>query len=134
MKPTYQKQSLSVLRPDSERSHHELHVILHGNDGSTWSTSFDFDTAISSTRKMLILQLPAKVEQKGGDIVSVTDNKFEVTVQLQGPALPATLIDISAKPITDWMSSMFTCFAETGAAIGILVSGGRVSVTLNEGD
>ena len=134
MKPTYQTQPLGVLRPASKHSHHELQVILQGNDGSSWSTWFDFATSDSSPRRFLILELPSRVVKPGGDMVQLSETQSELIVQLQGPASEALLKDLSATPIQDWMSTLFTCFAEAPSAIGILVTHGQVSVTLHEGE
>jgi hypothetical protein len=37
-------------------------------------------------------------------------------------------------PLQDWMATMFLIFAQAKAAIGILVTHGRISITLHEGD
>ena len=134
MKPTYQTQPLGVLRPASQHSHHELQIILKGNDGTSWSTWFDFNTRDSAPRRFLILELPSQVVKPGGDMVQLSATQSELIVQLQGPASEALLKDLSATPIQDWMSTLFTCFAEAKAAIGILITNGQVSVTLHEGE
>lgn len=67
-------------------------------------------------------------------MMQLSETQSEFTVPLQGPALPATLKDLSTMPLQDWMAIMFVSFAEAKAAIGILVTHGRVSVTLHEGD
>lgn len=83
---------------------------------------------------MLILELPAKVEKDGGKMVQLSDIQSEFIVHLSGPASSATIRDLSATPLQGWMTTLFTCFAEAKAAIGILVTGGRVSMALHEGE
>ena len=133
MKP-YQTQPLGSAQPESKHVHHELQVILRGNDGSSWSTEFQFDTRSAAPRRFMILELPAKVKNPTGQMVQLSDARSEFVVDLLAPASAATLKDLSAMPLKEWMATLLISFAETQASIGILVTHGRVSVTLHGGE
>ena len=82
----------------------------------------------------MILELPAKVKNPTGQMVQLSDARSEFVVDLLAPASPATLKDLSAMPLKDWMATLLISFAETQASIGVLVTHGRVSVTLHGGE
>jgi hypothetical protein len=134
MQPTHQSQPLGNIQPENKHTHHQLTIILTGNDGSTWSTEFHLDTKLEAPRRFLILAIQGKVQKPAGNMVQVSETKSEFTVQLRGSASPAVLRDLSATPLKDWIPTLLISFAESQAAIGILVNRGRVSVTLNEGE
>ena len=134
MKQTYQTQPLGSAQPESKHVHHELQVILRGNDGSSWSTEFQFDTTAAAPRRFVILELPGKVKNPTGQMIQLSDARSEFVVDLLAPASAATLKDLSAMPLKEWMATLLISFAETQASIGILVTHGRVSVTLHGGE
>jgi hypothetical protein len=82
----------------------------------------------------MILDLPAKVKNPTGQMVQLSDTRSEFVVDLLGLASPATVKDLSGLPIKDWIPTLLVSFAETQASIGILVTHGRVSVTLHAGE
>lgn len=134
MRATHQTQLLGVIQPKGKYPHHRLNVILEGPDESIWSTEFKFDLTPSAPRRFLILELPARVGKPDGDMNQYSETQSAFTVHLRGPVGAARLKDLSATPIHSWISTLFACFAQAPAAIGILVTHGQVSVILNGGE
>jgi len=64
----------------------------------------------------------------------VSNTHSEFVVNLIGDASPATLCDLSHIPLKDWMATMFSKFADCPAGIGVLVTSGKISVTLHSGE
>jgi len=133
MKP-YQTQPLGSAQPENKHAQHELKITLRGNDGSSWSTEFQFDTRSAAPRRFIILELPGKVKNPTGQMIQLSETRSEFVVDLLGPASPATIKDLSAMPLKDWMATLYISFAETQSAVGVLVTHGRVSVTLHGGE
>lgn len=135
MKPPHLTQPLGNVHPENKHPRHNLQVILRGDDGSIWSTGFDLDTKPTSPRRFLVLELQTRAEKSSGQMVQLSDTQSEFSVRLRGPASPATIKDLSAQPIKNWMAILYACFAEAEAVVGILVTNrGRVSVALHEGE
>jgi hypothetical protein len=133
MKTTHQTQPLGVIQPQGKNACHQLKIILKGQDQSTWSTEFTFDVTPSAPRRFLILELTARVGMPDAEMNQHSDTHSVLTVHLRGSAA-AQLKDLSAIPIQNWIATLYTCFAQVQASIGILVTHGRVSVILNGGD
>jgi hypothetical protein len=134
MTPIHQTFPLGCLQPEHKHPSHQLQILLRGDNGSAWSTVLTFDTRNSAPRRLLILELPAKVKTPGGIMTQRSDTRSDFAVTLAGPAVPATLRDLTDTPLPEWMSTMYEIFAECPAAIGILVTRGNLSVVLHEGD
>jgi len=135
MKPPHLTQPLGSMHPENRHPRHHLELILRGEDGSIWSTGFDLDTKPTSPRRFLVLELQTKAEKSTGQMVQLSDNQSEFSVRLRGPALPAKIKDLSSLPMKNWMATLYACFADAEAVVGILVSNhGRISVALHEGE
>ena len=134
MKHTRRSQQMGIFRPQPKHDHHTLKIILKSADGiSDWATTLELETKLTSPPKIIILELPSKAEP-GGEMRQVSNTRSEFTVNLIGDASPATLTDLSHLPLQDWMATMFSKFANCRAAIGVLVTSGRVSVTMHTGE
>ena len=135
MKPPYLTQPLGNVHPENKHPRHNLQVILRGDDGSIWSTGFDLDTKPTSPRRFLVLELQTKAEKSSGRMVQFSDTQSEFSVRLRGPASPAKIKDLSSLPMKNWMATLYACFADAEAVVGILVCNhGRISVALHEGE
>jgi hypothetical protein len=128
MKPPYLTQPLGNVHPENKHPRHNLQVTLKGDDGSSWSTGFELDTKPASPRRFLILELQTRAEKSGGQMVQLSDTQSEFSVRLRGPTLPATIKDLSSLPIKNWVATLYTCFAEAEAVVGILITNrGRIA-------
>ena len=134
MKQTRRSQQMGIFRPQPKHAKHELKIVLKSADGlSDWAMTLDLETTLTSPPKIIVLELPCKAEPSGV-MKQVSNTCSEFTVELIGDASPATLCDLSHIPLNDWMHTMFSKFAECPAAIGVLVTSGKISVTLHSGE
>ena len=134
MKINRRTEQMGVFRPQPKHHHHQVRIILKSKDGSSdWAMTLELETTLTSPRKIIILELPCKAKPDG-QMKQISNTRSEFTVDLIGDASPATLCDLSHIPLKDWMATMFSKFANCHAAIGVLVTSGRISVTLHSGE
>jgi len=124
-------QQIGVCRPQSLHDSHELTIVLVGDDGQ-WSTTIDANTKSDAPSQFWVIELPAKARKPGGEMHLISNMETEFVVRLAGSTSPAVVRNLSNTPQKSWMIAMFQAFAKT-PAIGVLVSRGRMSVTLHEG-
>jgi hypothetical protein len=128
-----QHPTLALCRPQSQYTNHELTIVLAGDNGQ-WTTTLDLDTRVDAPSRLLVFELPTAVQKSTGQMRQTCPTQSEFAVKLTGPPHPATPVDLSSLPLSEWMSTLLLKFAQCPSAIGVLVTRGQVSVTLNEGD
>jgi len=135
MRNTRRTVQMGIFRPQPKHDHHELKILLKSTDGlSDWATTLELKTALTSPPKIIILELPCRAKQPTGEMRQISNTQSKFTVHLDGDASPATLCDLSAVPLKHWMRTMFSKFAECPAAICILVTSGKISLTFHPGE
>jgi len=122
---------LGLARPASPHERHRLTIRLESADGkSTWAATLDLETKLGSPPQFLLLELPAKVRTSGAKMIQKNNIESEFRVKLTGPASPSVVTNLSGTPTSEWMATLFARSASCQAVIGVLVTHGRVSVTL----
>ena len=135
MKSNRRTVQMGIFSPQPKHDHHELKILLKSADGlSDWATTLELKTALTSPPKIIILELPCRAKQPTGEMRQISNTQSEFTVHLDGAAAPATLCDLSGIPLKHWMRTMFSRFAECPAAICVLVTSGKISLTFHPGE
>ena len=124
---------LGILRPASKHKQHELKINLVGDKGQ-WTTTLNLDTRPEAKPQFLIVKIGLPLRRPTGEMKQLANAQSEFTIRIMGPMADATIVNLSPLPIQDWMPTMFAEFAQNPAALAVLCSHGRVSVTLHGGD
>jgi hypothetical protein len=82
--------------------------------------------------QLLVLQLPSRVQNAPDCLKHLGDDDYEVAVRLEGSVLPAELTDLSTRPTAALFPAMRGLFAMSPAAVGIIITRGRVHITINQ--
>ena len=134
MKNHCRTEQMGIFRPQPKHERHTIKIVLKSHDGlSDWATTLDLETKLNMPPTFLILELPCRAKP-GAEMRQISNTHSEFNVDLEGNASPATLCDLSHIPLKNWMSTLFTKFGDCHAAIGVVVTSGKISVTLHPGE
>jgi hypothetical protein len=133
MTKKYESRPLGLIRPATTHDKHELRIILT-SDKNQWRSTLTLDTRQNAKAQFLIFKIEAPLRRPTGEMKQITNTQSEFLVRIQGPAAMASIMNLSPLPIKEWMQTMFSTFAQSQAAIAVLCTHGRVSVTLHGGD
>lgn len=125
--------ALGICRHLTQHEVHELNLVIRGKDGE-WTKTLNLNLRPAAPAQFWIYELSAAVKKSTEQMKQLSSTHSEFSVGLQGASSPVKVTDLSGQPTSEWMISMFKIFARCQAAIAILVSHGRVSVTLHQGD
>jgi hypothetical protein len=129
----HESMALGICRQLSQHEVHALTLIVNGDDGQ-WTKTLDLNLRPNAAAQFMIFELPGEVVKPSGEMRKLNDTHSQFAVRVSGSSTPTCVIDLAGAPPCDWMVKMFQTFARCRAAIALLVTFGRVSVTLHEGD